>query len=147
MDRIQHLTYGQGPRGSPRLREAVASFFNTEFGARRPGSYEEVLVMSGATSIIDALAWSICNEGDGILIPQPFYTGYQIDIKQRARGELIPVPFHGIEGYSSLDDVFSAVILRRALERQLASAKERGIRVAAVLLTKSVQYRSLWIHS
>ncbi|KAK0640776.1 pyridoxal phosphate-dependent transferase [Cercophora newfieldiana] len=135
VDRIQHLTYGQGPRGSTRLRKALASFFNTDFGARRPVSYEEILIMSGATSIIDALAWSICNEGDGILIPQPFYTGYQIDIKQRARGELVPVPFEGVEGYASLDDVFAADVLRRALERQLALAKERGLRVAAVLLT------------
>jgi aspartate/methionine/tyrosine aminotransferase len=135
VDRIQHLTYGQGPRGSTRLRRAVASFFNNEFGARQPVNYEEILVMSGATSIIDALAWSICNEGDGILIPQPFYTGYQIDISQRARGEIIPVPFHGIEGYSSLDDVFTPDVLQRALARQLESAKEKGIRVAALLLT------------
>ena len=136
VDRIQHLTYGQGPRGSTRLRKAVASFFNNEFGAKQPVKYEEILVMSGATSIIDALVWSICNEGDGILIPQPFYTGYQIDINQRARGEVIPVPFLGIEGYSSLDDVFTPDVLRRALERQLKLAKERGVRVAALLLTK-----------
>ncbi|KAK0616998.1 pyridoxal phosphate-dependent transferase [Immersiella caudata] len=135
VDRTQHLTYGRGPRGSPRLRKAVASFFNNEFGAKQPVKYEEILVMSGATSIIDALVWSICNEGDGILIPQPFYTGYQIDINQRARGEVIPVPFHGIEGYSSLDDVFTPDVLRRALERQLKSAKERGVRAAAVVLT------------
>jgi len=95
--------------------------------------------MSGATSIVDALAWSVCNEGDGILIPQPFYTGYQIDINQRARGELIPVPFQGVEGYESLDDVFTPDVLQRALERQLLLTRDRGVRVAAVLLTKSVE--------
>lgn len=135
VDRVQHLTYGQGPRGSPRLRKALASFFNAEFGARKHVTAEEIVVMSGATSILDALTWSICNEGDGILIPQPLYTGYQIDLDQRARGELVAVPFQGVDGYESLDDVFTPDVFRRALERQLTLSKERGTRVTALLLT------------
>ncbi len=136
VERIQHLTYGQGPRGSTRLRKAVASFINTEFGARDAVTYDQIIVMSGVTSIIDSIAWSICNEGDGILIPQPFYTGYQIDINQRARGELIPVPFLDVEGYESLDDVFKSDVVRKAFEAQLARTRERGGRATAVLLTK-----------
>lgn len=136
VDRVQHLTYGQGPRGSTRLRKAVAAFMTEEFGARDAVAYDQVLVMSGVSSVAEGLTWSICNDGDGILVPQPLYTGYQIDISQRSRGELIPVPFLGVEGYESFDDVFKPDVVRRALDRQLALTRERGVRVAAVMLTK-----------
>jgi aspartate/methionine/tyrosine aminotransferase len=102
----------------------------------KPVNFEQIIVMSGVTGIIDAVAWSICNEGDGILIPQPFYTGYQIDINQRARGELLPVPFQDVPGCETLDDVFKPDVMRLALERQLSSAKAGGIKAVAVLLTK-----------
>jgi len=137
IDPIQQLTYGRGPRGSLRLRKAVAGVFNSDFGAREPVTYDQITVMSGVTAVTDALVWSICDEGDGVLIPQPFYTGYDMDVSQRARGVIIPVPFQGIAGYASFDDAFdSPVVVRRAFEAQLESARQAGGHVKAVLVTK-----------
>jgi aspartate/methionine/tyrosine aminotransferase len=137
IERIQHLTYGRGPRGSLRLRKAVAALFNTDFGARESVSYDQIIVMSGVTAVTDALVWSICDEGDGILIPQPYYTGYHIDISQRSRGVIIPVPFEGVEGYCSFDDGFdSPDVVRRAFQSRLEQSKKGGGRVKAVLLTR-----------
>ena len=137
VERIHHLTYGRGPRGSPRLRKAVAALLNSDFGARERVTYDQVIVMSGVTAITDALVWSICNEGDGILVPRPFYTGYHLDISQRSRGVVIPVPFQGIEGYESFDDAFdSPAVVRRAFTSTLESTTRDGVRVKAVLLTK-----------
>jgi DNA-binding transcriptional MocR family regulator len=137
VERTQHLTYGHGPRGSPRLRKAVAAVFNSDFDAQKPVTCDQIIVMSGVTAVTDALIWSICNEGDGILMPQPFYTGYHIDISQRSRGVIIPVPFQGIPGYTSFDDAFdSPDVIRRAFEAQLESTRLSGGHIKAVLLTK-----------
>lgn len=135
IERIQHLTYGQGPRGSVRLRKAVSALFNSEFGARQPITYDQIIVMSGVTSVTDALVWSVCNEGEGVLIPQPLYTGYHLDVNQRSRGVVIPVPFYGVEGYTSFDDAFDPGVVRRAFEAKLDATKKDGGRVKAVLLT------------
>jgi len=137
VERIQHLTYGRGPRGSLRLRKAVAALMNSEFGARETVTYDEVIVMSGVTSVTDALIWSICNEGDGILIPRPFYTGYHIDVSHRSRGVIVPVSFLGVEGYEAFDDAFdSPEVVRRAFQSALESTKGNGGDVKAVLITK-----------
>jgi aspartate/methionine/tyrosine aminotransferase len=114
----------------------VAAFFNSKFQAREPVSYDQVIVMSGVTSVLDALTWSICNEGEGIMIPQPLYTGFQVDICERSRGVIVPVPFQGVEGYETFDDAFKPATCRVAFERALEDARRRGIRVKAALLTK-----------
>jgi aspartate/methionine/tyrosine aminotransferase len=131
-----HLTYGKGPRGSPRLRKALASFLNSNFSPVQQVTDSQIIIMSGVSSITEAFTWSVCDEGDGILIPQPLYTGYQMDITQRSRAILIPVPFHGISGYSSFDDAFQSDILRAAFERALKKAEEDGIRIKAVILSR-----------
>lgn len=92
--------------------------------------------MAGVTSVIETLAWSLCNEGEGIIIPQPFYTGFAVDIPTRARAVIIPAPFQVLEDYQGLDDVFDPVMNIKALERALRGAEAEGVKVRAVLLTK-----------
>ncbi|KAK4237343.1 putative aminotransferase [Achaetomium macrosporum] len=135
VDPIHHLTYGAGPNGSPRLRKALASFLNSNFQPRGPVSHDDILILPGVTSVIDCLAWSICNEGEGIIIPQPFYMGFAVDIPTRARGVIVPALFHPLEDYRGLDDVFDSGMNIKALESALRGAEEKGIRIRAVLLT------------
>jgi len=137
VERIQHLTYGRGPRGSLRLRKAVAALMNSDFAARETVTYDQVIVMSGVTAVTDALIWSICNEGDGILIPRPFYTGYHIDVSHRSRGVIVPVSFQGVEGYEAFDDAFDSLeVVGRAFQSALESNRGNGGNIKAVLITK-----------
>jgi aspartate/methionine/tyrosine aminotransferase len=76
-DPNNHLGYGAGPRGSPRLKKALASFFNSTFQAHKPVLENEVLILPRVVAVIDALAWSACNDAEGIIVPVPFYTGLQ----------------------------------------------------------------------
>jgi len=92
--------------------------------------------MAGVTSVIDNLTWALCNEGEGIIIPQPFYLGFATDIPARARGVIVPAEFQSIEAYRGFDDVFDAGMNVKALEAALKGAEEKGTRVRAVLLTK-----------
>jgi aspartate/methionine/tyrosine aminotransferase len=136
VDPANHLSYGSGPKGSPRLRKALASFLNANFDPREAVRHEDILVLPGVTSFIDCLTWSFCNEGEGIIIPQPFYMGFSLDVPSRARGVVVPAVFQPLNGYNGFDDVFDPAMNVRALETALRGAEEKGIKVRAVLLTK-----------
>ncbi|KAK7979953.1 hypothetical protein PG989_012410 [Apiospora arundinis] len=135
IDPNDHLGYGVGPRGSPRLKRALAAFFNLHFQAREPVLENELLILSGVTAVIDALAWSICNDGEGIIVPQPFYTGFKPAVGERARGVLTPASFQSIRGYQSLDDIFDPAMNVEAFENALRQATKDDVRVRAVLLS------------
>ncbi|KAL6405318.1 hypothetical protein AUP68_11070 [Ilyonectria robusta] len=125
-----------GPRGSRRLRHAAASFWNEEFKSQQPLAIENIFVTPGLASAIDALAWSICNEGDGILIPLPLYNGFNVDILNRSNVRVIGVSYKGIEGYSELEDLFDPDVNRRAIEAALRKAKDDGISIRALLISQ-----------
>ncbi|KAL2844905.1 pyridoxal phosphate-dependent transferase [Aspergillus pseudodeflectus] len=131
---MEHLTYSTGPRGSRRLRRAAACFLNETFHARQPITADNIFVTPGLASAIDAMAWSICNDGDGILIPRPFYNGFQVDILNRSNAQVVPVSY-GIEGYSSMDDLFRPDVNRKALQAALNTAHDSGIIVRALLVS------------
>ncbi|KAK4173706.1 putative 1-aminocyclopropane-1-carboxylate synthase [Triangularia setosa] len=134
VDPISQLTYGNGPRGSPRLRRALAGFLNRKFSPLESVNGDDIIVMAGVTPVIDALAWALCNEGEGIIIPQPYYTAFATDIPCRARGVIIPATFQDIEGYKGFDDVFDADMNVKALETALSNAGSKGIKAKAVML-------------
>lgn len=97
---------------------------------------KEILVLPGVMAVLDALTWSFCNDGEGIIVPVPFYTGFKPAVSGRARGVLVPASIQSVEGYRDLDDVFDPDINRKALENALIQAAQNGIRVRAVMLTK-----------
>ncbi|KAG4442585.1 hypothetical protein IFR05_001915 [Cadophora sp. M221] len=131
-----HLTYGTGPLGSLRLRTVLSNLFTTHFKSLSPIPPSQILPFSSISALTDALTWSICNEGEGILLPQPLYTGFRVDIPQRSRGVMVPVSFSGIWiGNGNLDDVFNVQVNEIAFERALKKSQEDGISIRAVLLT------------
>ncbi|KOC10230.1 hypothetical protein AFLA70_51g004711 [Aspergillus flavus AF70] len=107
---LSHLTYSTGPRGSRRLRRAAAAFLNEEFHSLQTITQDNIFVTPGLASAIDALIWAICNDGDGILVPQPYYNGFDFDTLNRSNG-------------------------RRALEVALREAKKNGITIRALLIS------------
>lgn len=135
---IEHLTYSTGPRGSLRLRRAAASFLNEEFHPREEVTAAHMFITPGLASAIDAMGWAICNEGEGILVPQPFYNGFLVDTLNRSNAKLVGVTYDGIEGYKELDDLFSPAVNRRAIEAAFRKAQNEGITIRALLISKSV---------
>lgn len=113
----------------------MASFFNRYFYARETVTSNQVIPISGVGTLTDALTWSICADGEGILLPQPLYTGFQVDIPTRSRGVIVPVPFSVIEGYCNRDDVFNAKVNELAFEQAFQESEKKGIKIKAALVT------------
>ncbi|SPB46670.1 unnamed protein product [Aspergillus niger] len=132
---VEHLTYSTGPRGSRRLRRAAAAFLTERFHSQKPITYHNILVTPGLASAIDGITFVICNEGDGILIPQPLYNGFKVDILNRSNVRVVGVKYEGIEGFTGLDDLFLPDVNKVALETALRQAKDEGINIRALLVS------------
>ncbi|HEU0122725.1 MAG TPA: pyridoxal phosphate-dependent aminotransferase [Bryobacteraceae bacterium] len=77
-------------RGEMALREAIAAKLLRENGlAYDPAS--EILVTTGGTFGIYAALQALCNEGDGVMLPDPVYDAYQSPIRL-AGAHAVPVP-------------------------------------------------------
>lgn len=135
---VQHLTYSTGPRGSLRLRRAAARFLETEFASLVPVTSDDLFITPGLTSAVDSVVWAICNEGDGIIIPRPFYNGFKVDVQHRTGAVVVEADFEGLEGYNTLDDVFDPAMNRKCLERAFEKAQAEGITVRGVMIAKFV---------
>ncbi len=59
-------------KGTPRFKEALAAHMSKKFGGYAFAP-RHVAVAAGCGAIIDMLAFCICEAGDGIMIPTPFY--------------------------------------------------------------------------
>jgi hypothetical protein len=94
--------------------------------------------MGGVGGINEAFTWSVCNEGEGIIIPRPLYTGFSQVIPARSRGVLIPAAFQDLEGYKSLDDCFDPEMNHKAFEAAYMKATKDGITVKGVVIAQYV---------
>ncbi|MCJ1469670.1 hypothetical protein MMC07_008306 [Pseudocyphellaria aurata] len=118
--------YGQGSRGSDRVRKAMADHLNRYFKPHTPILAEEVMFSSGVTAINDIVAWNLIDPGDGILLGMPIYGDFQGDLTARAGAELLFVPMQGV-------DPFSLAAIEK-YEAILQKAKSRGIKARALWL-------------
>ncbi|KAF8439183.1 pyridoxal phosphate-dependent transferase [Terfezia claveryi] len=126
----KHLTYGDGAWGSLRLRTNLAGFVNKYFHPVMEINPGEIIVSSGVSGILDQLAWATCNEGDGVLIGRPVYSGFTL-------GYLL-TPFFRVHDVAvSFGDIdpFSAKAIQCYKEQLEAFDRKGEGKIKAVLLT------------
>jgi aspartate/methionine/tyrosine aminotransferase len=74
--RDRELTRRVYPEGLPALREAVARYYNEQFGARVDAAH--VIVNTGTSPLFRNLFQLLCRPGQEVLIPRPYYCLYKI---------------------------------------------------------------------
>src|SRR6476469_2487304 len=73
---LDPTVHGYAPiRGLPRTREAIASRYRDVYGVELDPETEVALVPGTKTAIVE-LALSLCEEGDTLLLPDPYYPDY-----------------------------------------------------------------------
>ncbi|KAM3069257.1 hypothetical protein ACMFMG_010768 [Clarireedia jacksonii] len=86
------LNYPKGFGGEPKLREGLASFFNSYFEPSLPVTADHISVSAGSGNSLDALLCSICDEGDIILTPGPFWSGFHLYSTIHASATILASP-------------------------------------------------------
>ncbi|KAF2795571.1 1-aminocyclopropane-1-carboxylate synthase [Melanomma pulvis-pyrius CBS 109.77] len=112
----RHLSYPRGFSGDPDLLAAYAHIFNTYFNPHIPVLPSHLVTAPGAASCIDALLYNICEAGDGILLPGPYWNGFDFSMRVRSAVNPVVVPL------LSLSDNFTEKLIS-ALEKTRAEAE------------------------
>lgn len=87
---------------------------------------DKLVVASGSSAIIDMLIFAMCEPGEGIIIPAPYYAGFDHDLKTRVNVEPIPAYTDAENGFEITQDV---------LQQALLQAGKRTIKVRGILIT------------
>ncbi|KAL3456941.1 pyridoxal phosphate-dependent transferase [Aspergillus heterothallicus] len=116
------LSYGP-LAGSHELLEAAAGFFNRFFNAADPVLADHVLAANGVTSLINMMAWVLCDSGDGILYTTPNF--YMLDYDLGVRNDIVTIPV----STTSIECPFDAAGLIPVLESALQSHGDVSCRI------------------
>lgn len=72
--RRQTLSYPTSILGDVDLLATLADFFGLYFRPRVDVTPSQIVVAPGATHCLDALLTTICDEGDSVLVPVPYWS-------------------------------------------------------------------------
>lgn len=111
---------------------AMSTFFNQWFNPSRAVEPSEILATNGVSALLDMVAYNVCDSGDGVMVPTPNYSMFEVDLKARAQATIIAVD------QTEVPDAFSARYKSdfiEVFEKAYRDAVKRGITVKAVLLS------------
>lgn len=82
--------------GYPELREEIALFYKNEFGYEL--NINEIMAVVGACHGMHLVLEAILDDGDEVIVPEPFFTPYANQIKL-SRGKLVSLETYEQEGF------------------------------------------------
>jgi aspartate/methionine/tyrosine aminotransferase len=106
----RHVNYTPPP-GLPALREAIAEKLSRENGLDY-APFSEVLVTCGAQEAISVIMQTLLDPGDEVLLPDPFYTAYEMAIGL-AHGVVVHVPTYAEQDFEVQPSAIAARITSR----------------------------------
>ena len=107
--------------GTPELRAAVAALLSR--GCRTPVRADDLVVVSGATAALDLAASALCDPGEVIVVPAPYYGAFEVDLTGRSGARLVAAPTGSADRFG-----LSPAAVGAAIER----ARDDGATVRAV---------------
>jgi len=113
----------QVAQGMPSFRAELARFLSRQRGV--DVDPEHLVVLGGGNSALEALAYALCDPGDGIVVPTPYWSGLDEDVAGRAGAVVVPAERSSADGFALTAEV---------VERAIVRAREHGQVLRAVAL-------------
>ncbi|KAF4542001.1 PLP-dependent transferase [Lasiodiplodia theobromae] len=85
------LCYAKGLGANQELLHAAAAFFNSFFRPRVPVCPEHIVAGPGASALLETLAYSLCADGDAILVEAPYWSSFNVYSTVRNHVQMVPV--------------------------------------------------------
>ena len=81
-------------QGLPALRQAIAkNVMQRNMNSNVTVDVANIAVAAGAGAVVDLLFFTLCNENDGVIVPTPYYGGFDADLRHRSHTKIIEAPF------------------------------------------------------
>ncbi|KAM0903475.1 hypothetical protein ACQ4PT_018684 [Festuca glaucescens] len=116
----------QDYHGFRSFRMAMASFMEQISGGKARFDPERIVLTAGATAANELLMFILANPGDAILVPTPYYPGFDRDLRWRTGVNIVPVRCDSSTGFQ---------VTAGALQAAYEDAAAAGRRVRGVLIT------------
>ncbi|KAL2534285.1 1-aminocyclopropane-1-carboxylate synthase 7 [Abeliophyllum distichum] len=116
----------QDYHGLKSFRKAMASFMEQIRGGRAKFAPERIVITAGATAANELLTFILADPGDALLIPTPYYPGFDRDLRWRTGVKIVPI---------NCDSSNNFEITPEALEAAYNEAESMNIKVRGVLIT------------
>ncbi|KAF3326576.1 1-aminocyclopropane-1-carboxylate synthase 7-like protein [Carex littledalei] len=116
----------QDYHGLNSFRKAMTSFMEEIRGGKVKFDSNRVVLTAGATAANELLTFIIANPGDALLVPTPYYPGFDRDLRWRTGVNIIPVNCYSSNKFQ---------ITKEALEDAYAKAEKANIPVKGLLIT------------
>ncbi|PAN17633.1 hypothetical protein PAHAL_3G145400 [Panicum hallii] len=116
----------QDYHGLKSFRMAMASFMETVRGGKARFDPDRIVLTAGATAANELLTFILANPSDALLVPTPYYPGFDRDLRWRTGVNIVPVHCGSDTGFQ-----VTAGALQAAYDEAVAS----GVRVRGVVLT------------
>lgn len=120
------FTYGDGPRGTNRLRQALARFLTKHLKPLETIQPKQICITNGVTTTLDHFAFILADPGEGFLLGQPHYGAFSHDLSFRSGTFVKTVAFGDVDPFS-LDAV-------RFYEDALIASNKEGKKIAGLVL-------------
>jgi aspartate/methionine/tyrosine aminotransferase len=124
LDRV-HLAYPDGFAGDMGLIRALVGFLNSYFSPHIPVEESHISIAPGAATCLNTFLYNVCDPGEGILVPAPYWNSF--DWLFTARSSAVPIPVF----VDNPDDTLSEALIP-ALEEAFSNAT---IPVRALILS------------
>ncbi|XP_075507835.1 1-aminocyclopropane-1-carboxylate synthase 7-like isoform X1 [Primulina tabacum] len=116
----------QDYHGLKSFRKAMASFMEEIRGGRAKFNPDRVVLTAGATAASELLTFILADPGDALLVPTPYYPGFDRDLRWRTGVNIVTV---------SCDSSNNFEITPQALESAYNEAVSKNIKVKGVFIT------------
>ncbi|WVZ96890.1 hypothetical protein U9M48_042470 [Paspalum notatum var. saurae] len=116
----------QDYHGLKSFRMAMASFMETIRGGKARFDPDRIVLTAGATAANELLTFILANPGDALLVPTPYYPGFERDLRWRTGVSIVPVHCGSDTGFR---------VTAGALQAAYDEAVAAGTRVRGVVLT------------
>uniref|UniRef100_A0A7N0UYB3 Aminotransferase class I/classII large domain-containing protein n=1 Tax=Kalanchoe fedtschenkoi TaxID=63787 RepID=A0A7N0UYB3_KALFE len=126
ISRIDEMLLYQPSDGMLEMKKAMANFMSLVMRTTTPFNPSHLVLTSGATAAIEMLSFCLADQGNGLLVPTPYYPGFDRDVIWRAGVELIHVHCCSSDNFSPSIDAF---------EQAYRNARRHGIKVRGVLIS------------
>ncbi|XP_020589167.1 1-aminocyclopropane-1-carboxylate synthase 7-like [Phalaenopsis equestris] len=116
----------QDYHGLQSFRKAIAGFMEKIRSHRAKFDPERIVLTAGATAANELLTFILADPGDALLVPTPYYPGFDRDLQWRTRVSIVPIPCHSTNSFQ---------LTLQSLETAYADAEASNLRVKALLIT------------
>ncbi|KAJ7973733.1 1-aminocyclopropane-1-carboxylate synthase [Quillaja saponaria] len=116
----------QDYHGLQTFRKAMASFMEQIRGGRAKFDPDRVVLTAGATAANELLTFILADPGDALLVPTPYYPGFDRDLRWRTGVKIVPIHCDSSNNFQ---------ITPQALEAAYKEAEAMNTKVRGVLIT------------